>query len=104
MIAIVYQRDSNPAWKNLTVSSVGGRKSFGQGVGLYEAFFTLTNITKSALVDSSSNTSDPTAHTNSIIYNLVDASERRTGKNNESIFDILKRLDAYAIAQTGRRI
>ena len=90
---------SNVAWKNLTVSSAGGRNSSGQGVGLYEAFFTLTNITKIALVDSSSNTSDPTAHTNSIIYNLVDASERRTGTNNESIFDILKRLDAYALAQ-----
>lgn len=72
-----------------TTSGATGKTAFGQGAGLYECFFTQKNITKVALVDGSSTSLDPTQHSNYLIYNLVES----TG--NESINDILKRLDIY---------
>jgi large repetitive protein len=68
-------------------TGASSRNSFSSGEGLYDAFFTQKNITKIAFVDGSGNLSDPTSHSNYLIYDLVGS----TG--NESINEILKRLD-----------
>jgi hypothetical protein len=75
----------------MTEESTGAntRTSFGDGEGLYTAFFTQNNITKVALVDGSSNSLNPYEHNNYLIYDLVESS------GNESFNDILKRLDIY---------
>lgn len=70
-------------------TSATSRTTFGNGQGLYSAFFTQNNITKIALVDGSSSSLEPTAHTNHLVYDLVES----TG--TETINDILKRLDIY---------
>lgn len=70
-------------------TSAAARRGFGDGQGLYSAFFTQTNISKIALVDGSSGSLTPTAHTNHLVYDLVES----TGA--ETINDILKRLDIY---------
>lgn len=74
-----------------TIENTGAntRNSFGDGQGLYPAIFEQTNITKVAFVDGSSNSLDPTSHDNYLIYDLVESTE------NESLMDILKRLDEY---------
>jgi hypothetical protein len=76
---------------SMTQSSTGAntRSTFADSEGLYAAFFNKTNITKIALVDGSSNSLDPTAHNNYLIYDLVESTA------NESINDILKRLDLF---------
>lgn len=75
----------------MTASSTGAntRTTLGSAEGLYNAFFQKKNITKIAFVDGSGNSLEPTSHTNYLIYDLVES----TG--NESINDILKRLDIY---------
>jgi hypothetical protein len=75
----------------MTEESTGAdsRTYFDDGQGLYSSFFLQTNITKVALVDGSSTSLDPTAHTNHLVYDLVES----TGA--ESIDQILKRLDIY---------
>jgi hypothetical protein len=75
----------------MTATSTGAntRTSLGNAEGLYNAFFQKKNITKIAFVDGSGNNLNPTSHTNYLIYDLVES----TG--NESINDILKRLDIY---------
>ncbi len=65
------------------------RTVIGNTVGVYEAFFSKKNITKIALVDGSSSNLNPASHSNFLIYDLVES----TG--NESIYDILLRLDTY---------
>jgi len=80
------------AFKDMNVSSAGGRNSIGQADGFYESFFTMKNITKLALIDGSAgNLNDPTQNTNYIIYDLVESS------GNESMYEILNRLDTYAV-------
>jgi hypothetical protein len=80
-----------PAFMTMTIESTGAdsRTYFGDGQGLYSAFFLQTDITKIALVDGTSMSLDPTAHNNYLIYDLVESS------GNESIEQILKRLDIY---------
>ena len=79
-------------FKQMTVSTAGGRNSFGSADGFYEGFFTTKNITKLALVDGTSTSlTDLTSNTNYIIYNLVESS------GTETMFQILDRLDTYAI-------
>jgi hypothetical protein len=75
----------------MTEESTGAnnRTSYGDGEGLYSAFFNQTNITKVALVDGSSSSLNPYAHTNFLVYDLVESS------GAESFNDILKRLDIY---------
>jgi hypothetical protein len=75
----------------MTLESTGAdtRLEFGDGPGLYTAFFSQNNITKIALVDGSDSSYDPTAHTNHLVYDLVESS------GAESIDQILKRLDIY---------
>ena len=70
-------------------SGANTRTSFGDGEGVYNAFFNQTGITKVAFVDGSSSSLDPTAHTNYLIFDLVES----TG--NESFYAILKRIDNY---------
>jgi hypothetical protein len=76
---------------SITSSNTGAssKTSFGNGEGLYSAFFNQKTITKVAFVDGSSSSLDPTQHNNYLIYDLVES----TG--NESIYEILKRLDEY---------
>lgn len=75
----------------MTESSTGAnnRDSLGDGQGLYTAFFNKKNITRIALVDGSSSSNNPTDHNNYLVYDLVESS------GNESICDVLKRLDLY---------
>ena len=79
------------SFRTATASSTGAssRKNIGDGVGLYDAFFTKTKITKIAFVDGTGTLADPTTHTNYLIYDLVES----TG--DESIYQILLRLDTY---------
>lgn len=65
------------------------RNNLGDGVGLYNAFFTKTNISRVAFVDGTSNSNDPTTHTNYLIYDLVQTNV------TESMFGIISRLDSY---------
>lgn len=44
-------------FKQMTVSTAGGRNSFGSADGFYEGFFTTKNITKLALDSGSRSTS-----------------------------------------------
>ena len=78
-------------FKSITASSTGAssRTSFGNGTGLYNAFFTKKNITKIALVSGNGSLSDPTSHSYYVIYDLVGS----TG--NESLYEIINRLDTY---------
>jgi hypothetical protein len=75
----------------MTETSTGAntKTNFGDGVGLYGAFFNKTNIAKVAFVDGSSTSLDPTQHTNYLIYELVETTA------TESFNNILKRLDIY---------
>ena len=79
-------------WESITASSTGAddRTSFNDGAGLYNAFFTKTGITQIALVDGTGSLSDPTSNTNYLIYDLVGS-----GTGNETIYEILYRLDQY---------
>ena len=80
------------AWQSLTAASTSadGRTAFGDGSGLYNGFFTTTNITKMALVDGSGSMTDMTSHTNYLTYDLVG-----TGTGSETMYEILHRLDQY---------
>jgi hypothetical protein len=84
------------SFPSATASSTGasGRTTFGAGEGVYNAYFNQTGITKVAFVDGSSTSLDPTAHTNYLIYDLVES----TG--NESLYAILKRIDNYLSTAT----
>lgn len=72
-----------------TNTSASIRTKIGDGVGLYNSFFTKTNISRIAFVDGTSNSNDPTTHTNYLIYDLVQTNV------TESIYGILNRLDSY---------
>lgn len=78
-------------FRSITASSTGAssRTSFGDAVGLYDAFFNKTGITKIALVSGNGNNIDMTSHSQYIIYDLVESS------GSESLYDIIKRLDEY---------
>ena len=97
------KKDSNymgPAWnsylgnsnfKNMSISSASGKNSIGQSEGFYEGFFKMKNITKLALIDGTAgNLDDITQNNNFIIYDLVESS------GNETMYEILNRLDTYA--------
>ena len=84
-------------WRSITAQSTGAalKTEFGDGEGLYKAFFNKTDITKIALVTGTNTASngyiDMTTHSKYLIYDLANS----TG--TESIYDILKRLDNYNI-------
>lgn len=72
-----------------TSTGAGARSAIGNAEGLYTGFFNKKDITKIAFVDGTSASLDPTGHNNYLIYDLIESS------GNESINDILKRLDIY---------
>jgi hypothetical protein len=74
---------------SLTSTTASSRTTFGDSQGLYPAFFNKTGITRIAFVDGTSNSTDPTTHTNYLIYNLVESTAA------ESIYNILDRLDRF---------
>jgi len=59
-------------WSGITTSSTGAvnRNAFGDGVGLYDAFFTQAGITHFALVDGTGSLGDPTSNNNYRVYTL----------------------------------
>lgn len=71
-----------------TSSNANSRTKIGDGQGVYQAFFTQTNITKIAFIDGSGSL-EPTTNTNYLVYDLVES----TG--SESVYAVLKRLDEY---------
>jgi hypothetical protein len=77
-----------------TSTGATSRTTIGLGEGVYAAFFRQTGITKVAFVDTSTTSLDPTAHTNYLIFDLVES----TG--SESFYAILKRLDNYMSTAT----
>jgi hypothetical protein len=84
----------SPAFLSITAQSTGAasRTRIGDGDGLYRGFFDARNITRIALVDGSSSSLNPTAHTNYAIYDLVESS------GSESVYEILVRLDGVIAA------
>jgi len=87
---LVYGNPGIGGFTSVTADSTGasGRTNLGDAMGLYDAFFNKTNITKIALVSGDGNLTDPTSHTHHLVYDLVN-----TGTDFESIYTILKRLD-----------
>jgi hypothetical protein len=92
---LAYGNPGISGFTSVTASSTGadGRTALGDGIGVYDAFFNKTNITKIALVSGDGQLNDPTSHTHYLVYDLVN-----TGTDFESIYTILKRLDAANIA------
>lgn len=74
---------------SLTSTTASSRTVFADSQGLYPAFFNKTDISRIAFVDGTSNSTDPTTHTNYLIYDLVQTS------GTESIYGILDRLDRF---------
>lgn len=60
------------AWNSITAASTDAntRTRFGDGVGLYDAYFTMNGITKLAIVDGTGDLVDVTTHTNRRVYTL----------------------------------
>jgi hypothetical protein len=82
----------NTASNNGPGTNAHARSRFGDGVGLYRAFFNKRNITEIALVDGSSGPRGliyPETCRRHIIYRL----DSSTG--DETLYEILKRLDFY---------
>lgn len=71
-----------------TSSNAVTRTKIGDGQGVYQAFFTQKNITKIAFIDGTG-TLEPSTNTNYLVYNLTQSTA------NESLYDILRRLDEY---------
>lgn len=81
-------------FRTITASNTGAenRTTMSESIdalGLYNAFFTQTGITKVAFVDGTSTSKEPTDHTNYLIYDLYEST------SGESFSDILLRLDEY---------
>ena len=81
-----------PLFKSATANSTGAnaRTSFGDATGLYNAFFTQTDITKLALVSGDGSPTDPTSHTHYVVYDLVD-----NGTGSETLYEIIDRFDTF---------
>lgn len=94
---LAYGNPGTSGFTSVTASSTGadGRTALGDGIGVYDAFFNKTNITKIALVSGDGQLSDPTSHTHYLVYDLVN-----TGTDFESIYTILKRLNAANLASS----
>ena len=92
----IWGNTGSATWRSITSSSTGAlnRKNFGDGVGLYSGFFEKKKISRIALVDGTGTLQNPTSNQNYLIYNLGGT----TG--NETIYDILKRLDAFNLSNS----
>lgn len=86
-----------PGFQSATAAGSGAstRTAFGDGDGVYQAFFTAARITRLALVDGSSMSLVPELHTNYLVYDLVESTEA------ESLFSLLRRLDSYQAGSPG---
>lgn len=87
------------SFRSITASSTGasGRTSFGDGTGLYDAFFTKQNITKVALVENLGGgtlSNGPTSFSRYLVYDLVAS----TGA--QSLYTIIYNLDQYNLNNT----
>tara|TARA_B100001094_G_scaffold330684_1_gene396531 strand:- start:1178 stop:1963 length:786 start_codon:yes stop_codon:yes gene_type:complete len=78
-------------WRNITSSNTNAsyRVGFGNGSGLYDAFFNKQDITKMAFVSGTGDYKNPTTHTKYIVYELVGS----TG--SQSLYTLLYNLDSY---------
>jgi hypothetical protein len=94
---LAFGSPGSAAFKTATATSTGasGKTAFGDGSGLYNAFFTKTDITRIAIVDGSGNIQNPAGHTQ---YNLYDLLSGGTG--SETIYEIIDRLDTYNLNNT----
>jgi len=65
------------AFETITSSSTGAssRTAVGDGLGLYDAFFEMTNVTKIGFMDGSSSSLIPTNHNNYLVYDLVESTD-----------------------------
>lgn len=84
-----YAGSSN--FRSITASSTGAnnRTAPGDGMGLYDAFFTMTGITKIALVDNwNGGGLAPTNWNHYMVYDLISTTTK-------SIYNIIKDLDSY---------
>jgi hypothetical protein len=86
-----FGRLGTAGFQDLTPHNTGASKrtAFGQGEGLYNAFFTKRNISKIALVSGTHSINSPELHSAHIIYTL----DEDTG--DETLYSILNRLNYY---------
>lgn len=74
---------------NLDNTGARNRLIFGDGHGVYNAFFTKKNITKIALVSGDGDLNNLTTNSNYLVYDLVES----TGL--ESLYELILRLDIF---------
>ena len=88
-------------FRSITADSTGAinRTDIGHGVGLYKAFFYKKNITKFALISGSggqNNLQNPSSHGSYHVWDTFTADrDGYTNTGNESLYDMIKRLDTY---------
>jgi hypothetical protein len=65
------------AFETITAAGTGasGRTAVGDGQGLYDAFFEMTNVTKIGFMDGSISSLIPTSHDNYLVYDLVESTD-----------------------------
>lgn len=105
------------SWNSITASSTGAnsRTNFGDGVGLYDAYFTMNGITKFAIVDGTGDLVDVTTHTNRRVYTLYNTCttninailqdidsrmKSNSWQNNDTIFGSNSSVDPVAGSAT----
>ena len=105
------------AWNSITASSTGAnsRTRFGDGIGLYDAYFTMNGITKFAIVDGTGDLVDVSTHTNRRVYTLYNTCttninailqnidsrmKSNSWQNNDSIFGSNSSVDPVAGSAT----
>jgi len=87
-------------FRNISWTSTGAnnRGSFGDGVGLYKAFFYKKYIKQFALVSGTGNLQNPSSHSSYHVWDTFTADrDGHTDTGNESLYDMIKRLDTYNI-------
>lgn len=88
-------------FRSITGSSTGAinKTDIGDGVGLYAAFFYKKNITKFALISGSggqNNLQNPSSHSSYHVWDTFTADrDGYTNTGNESLYEIIDRLDTY---------
>lgn len=78
-------------FESITAASTeaADRTAVGDGQGLYDAFFTMTDVTKIGFMDGSLDSLDPTTHENHLVYNLVESTD------SSSVYGILMDHNNY---------
>lgn len=90
----IFANPGNSGFRTATAASTGAsaRSSYGDGQGVYDAFFNLVEVEAVALTDGTGILSDPTTATNYAIYE-PDYTNGRETTGSESLYDILLRID-----------